>query len=187
MARPIEYEIDQVLDSAMTIFCEKGFEATSIRDLVKATGLTSRSLYNVFDSKEGLFKASIEKFRAEKASGLYEMLEEQRGKEALKSLFAMLTPTERGNGCLMVNTLNECNNVNDSCLEVAQNHIRKMERLLTTKLTEAKEDNDFSGDCELTAKLFILVMQGGSVYSRDESNIPYIGPVYTELLNTLGL
>ena len=187
MARPIEYQLDHVLDAAMTLFCEKGFEATSIRDLVTATGLTSRSLYNVFECKDGLFKAAIEKFRNDKALSLYKVMEEGRGKSALEALFGMLTPRECGNGCLMVNTLNECNAVGDSGLAVAQNHIQRMETLFVEKLEEARQDGDFNGNSEIIAKLFVLVIQGGSVYSRQESNIQHIESIYNEMLRLISL
>src|SRR5690242_14056318 len=48
MPRPREFEPDQVLDSAMRQFWERGYRATSVDDLVRATGVKPGSLYSAF-------------------------------------------------------------------------------------------------------------------------------------------
>lgn len=45
------------LDAAESLFMQKGFENTSIEDVVKMAGLTKRTLYQYFTSKEDLFYA----------------------------------------------------------------------------------------------------------------------------------
>lgn len=45
------------LDAAEELFAEKGFENTSIDEVVKNAGLTKRTLYQYFQSKEDLFYA----------------------------------------------------------------------------------------------------------------------------------
>lgn len=55
MGRPREFDETSVLDAACGAFWARGYEATSTRDLVKATGLTQPSLYNAFGDKRALF------------------------------------------------------------------------------------------------------------------------------------
>ncbi|WP_310631786.1 TetR/AcrR family transcriptional regulator [Paraburkholderia sp.] len=55
MGRPREFDETHVLDAACDAFWARGYEATSTRDLVKATGLTQPSLYNAFGDKRALF------------------------------------------------------------------------------------------------------------------------------------
>ncbi len=64
MARPREFDRDQVVDRAVEVFWRQGFEATSIQDLVEATGLNRGSLYNTFGDKAGLFEAALERYMA---------------------------------------------------------------------------------------------------------------------------
>lgn len=52
--------MEAVLDAAMLLFWEQGYEATSLAQLRAATGLSSASLYGAFGSKEGLFKQVVE-------------------------------------------------------------------------------------------------------------------------------
>ena len=45
----------RLLDCALTLFAEKGYAATSVREIIEATGVTRPVLYYYCDSKEGLF------------------------------------------------------------------------------------------------------------------------------------
>ncbi len=45
----------QILDAALSLFAQKGYAATSVREIVDAVGITAPSLYYYFGSKEGLY------------------------------------------------------------------------------------------------------------------------------------
>ena len=64
MARPKEFDQDKALDKAMTLFWQKGYEATSIQDLVDHLGIGRRSLYDTFKSKHDLFIAALDRYQA---------------------------------------------------------------------------------------------------------------------------
>jgi AcrR family transcriptional regulator len=49
--------LPQILDEAATLFCEKGFQATSVRDIVRAVDMLPGSLYYHFAAKEDLLVA----------------------------------------------------------------------------------------------------------------------------------
>src|SRR3954452_6306970 len=44
----------EVLDHATEVFCEKGYEGASMRDLSRASGMSLAGLYHYFESKERL-------------------------------------------------------------------------------------------------------------------------------------
>lgn len=50
-----------ILDEALLMFSEKGFEPTSMRDIAAAVGMRAPSLYNHFKGKQELFDALIER------------------------------------------------------------------------------------------------------------------------------
>jgi len=56
------YNENEVLDNAMKAFWSKGYEATSLRDLVKATGINRGSLYNAFPGKRALFMRALDHY-----------------------------------------------------------------------------------------------------------------------------
>ena len=58
MARQREFDREEVLDRALEAFWARGYEATSIQELVDCMGLQRGSLYNTFGDKHGLFVAA---------------------------------------------------------------------------------------------------------------------------------
>ena len=62
MARPREFDEDEVLQAALRVFWEKGYEGTSLGDLQEAMGLTKSSLYKAFGGKEALFWRVVERY-----------------------------------------------------------------------------------------------------------------------------
>ncbi|MFE7116869.1 TetR/AcrR family transcriptional regulator [Streptomyces sp. NPDC057654] len=62
VGRPRAFDMGTVLEAAMRLFWEQGYEATSLAQLRAATGLSSASLYGTFGSKEGLFEQVVEHY-----------------------------------------------------------------------------------------------------------------------------
>lgn len=59
---------DRLLEEAITLFSERGFEATTMRDLAASVGVKAPAIYNHFDSKEEILATAIawalDQFRA---------------------------------------------------------------------------------------------------------------------------
>lgn len=62
MGRKKSYEIDQVLFKIGRVFIEHGYEATSLNDLERETGLLRGSLYREFSSKRTMFHLSLKEY-----------------------------------------------------------------------------------------------------------------------------
>ena len=62
MARPREFDESHALEAAMQCFWRRGYEATSLRDLTIAMGLTPPSIYNSFGDKQRLFELALERY-----------------------------------------------------------------------------------------------------------------------------
>ncbi len=59
MARPRQFDEQQVIESLMKVFWEKGYEASSMQDLVAASGLLKGSLYGAFGDKQTLYLMAL--------------------------------------------------------------------------------------------------------------------------------
>ena len=68
--RPLSFDRDAALETAMHVFWERGYEAASISDLTSAMGITPPSLYTAFGDKEQLFLEAIERWLTEAANEL---------------------------------------------------------------------------------------------------------------------
>src|ERR1700676_4718951 len=62
--RPRTFCTEKALDCAMQVFWRKGYEGASMVDLTTAMGINSPSLYAAYGSKEGLFRAVLERYEA---------------------------------------------------------------------------------------------------------------------------
>lgn len=62
MARPREFDEDEVLERALEAFWRRGFDATSVSDLLAATGLAKGSLYKAFGDKRSLMLRALERY-----------------------------------------------------------------------------------------------------------------------------
>lgn len=119
MARPIEYDRDRVLDKAMQTFWDQGYCATSMSTLVENTNLKPGSLYAAFESKQGLFLATLDRYGANSAAKLRSKLEGADSPlDAIDAYFDELADTvekKRGKtSCFLVNT----------ALELAQHDVQ---------------------------------------------------------------
>lgn len=68
MARPRQFDADEVLDKATGVFWAKGYEGAHLSDLLRATGLSKSSLYETFGSKRELYLASLDRYNEQVAA-----------------------------------------------------------------------------------------------------------------------
>jgi len=69
VATPAIRTNDRILKKALELFSEKGYDATSVREICEAAGITKPTLYHFYGSKEGVYRAivdgALERFRAQ--------------------------------------------------------------------------------------------------------------------------
>ena len=80
--RPRAFDPDAALRKALAVFWERGYEGTSMNDLVEAMGIASASIYAAFGSKAELFRRTM---------GLYGATRGEPPRRALRE-----QPTARG-------------------------------------------------------------------------------------------
>ena len=186
MARPIEFNKEVVLSNAMKVFWMKGYESTSMADLIEATGLTSRSMYNVFGSKHGLFNAALDKYYEGVVPALVK-LQEGKGLQAIREYVETVTMVEPLNGCFYVNTLSEKNSVEDDCVQKVQLHFEKLELAFESKLDYAIKKEKFTGDPKLRAKQLVSMLQGLAVYSKMKFSLKDQQEMARDFLSLIGI
>lgn len=112
MGRVREFDEEKVLDSAMQLFWEKGYEATSLSDLTSRMGIQRPSIYSAFGDKKELFETVLRKYTMSHASEARSRLQNQPSvREAFRAFFENLVDEEysvsRSRGCFCINTMVE--------------------------------------------------------------------------------
>ena len=77
----------QILDSALAVFSQKGFHASNVSDVAAHAGVSQGTIYWYFDSKEELFDAAITAFFTH--FGAEMMAAQQEGATATEKLRAL--------------------------------------------------------------------------------------------------
>lgn len=109
MARSKEFEESAVLDKAMRLFWEQGYEKTSMKDLVEHMGIHRRSLYDTFGDKHTLFLKVMDRFSDKLSAELVNGVKRSKtATEALQFIFEFMIRVnideDLPSGCLMVNS-----------------------------------------------------------------------------------
>lgn len=182
MARPREFDENEVLDKAMMCFWEKGYESASIKDLEAATGISRISLYNAFGDKEGLFVAVQNKYHVMAHGFIGAMLEEANSLETLMGFFHMLgqkKPDDSAQqyGCMMVNTVLSVDNIGDTILENVKKYREMMANLFREHLIKLKQHKKLhvKVDPEKASAFLLASMWGAMAMTR-----LYKDPIYSE-------
>ncbi len=102
-----KYDEAEVLERAMHAFWARGYEATSMADLVAATGINRGSIYAAFADKRGLFVRALRHYDRTRRAEFLDRLAARHGpRQAILATFAAAAgpPGDAPPGCLMVNT-----------------------------------------------------------------------------------
>jgi len=104
MARTKEFDTEEVLEKAIGLFWDKGFNACSMQDVVEGLGLSRSSIYETFGDKRQLFLAALKKYQQEGADAMRNKLARTTDiRQTLKEMFYAILPPEPGaKGCFMV-------------------------------------------------------------------------------------
>lgn len=177
MARPQEYNREDVLKSAMEVFRRQGYGATSIPNLVDATGLQPGSLYAAFGNKKGLLMEALESYSQQNLADMDASLTAHDS--ALESLFGFLQQTSKTcssesgeHGCLIMNTFLEMSSQDEDVCALLQKLISNIELRLTAQTKLAVEQGEISNDQdpEALAKFVLNSIWGLRIMGMRQKN-----------------
>ncbi|MFZ0380044.1 MAG: TetR/AcrR family transcriptional regulator [Solirubrobacteraceae bacterium] len=166
MARPRQFDPEQVLDRTMREFWERGYRVTSVDDLVKATGVRPGSLYHAFPGgKRGLFLQALDRYSKLVVPEKMGALESARaGLPELRAYFDGLvddlTTPEGRMGCLMVNSAMELAAEDSEVGAIVRDHMKRLERNAIRALRNAKRHGEIPERIDPRAKATQLMATG---------------------------
>lgn len=163
--RPKQFDDCEALDAALGVFWDKGYEATSMADLVGAMGIGRQSLYNAFGDKRQLFLAALARYLNTHMDKVIAMLEGPgRASDHLRSLFAawreMNTSCHRG--CMLTNSLAEFGADDPEMATLHKRHLTRLADAMESALRRAQSEGDVSPetDCRALAHTLLAISQG---------------------------
>lgn len=177
MPRPREFDEAAALDAAIECFWRRGYEATSLRDLTFAMGLTAPSLYNAFGDKAELFALALERYLDRYTRGRLRRLEETLApKQAIAGFFAEIVAhsvnDRQRKGCFLVNSALEVAPHHAKCRAVIAEQFRGIEGFFARCILAAQAEGavPLHLDAGDMAKLLLGVLLGVRVLARTNPN-----------------
>ena len=144
--RPKVFDRDAALDKAMKLFWQHGYEATSLADLVEATGAKAPTLYAEFTNKEGLFRADY-----------------------FAAIANCFTSKDTPAGCFMINNCTTLSPDSGDIANTLKSRHAMQERTLQQFLCQRQARGEIPTHCDVThlAEFLNCIIQGMSISARE--------------------
>ncbi len=176
MARPKAFNEEEVLEKSMTLFWQKGYNATTIQDLVDATGINKPSIYNTYGDKENIFLKALDFYKVKSLAGFKNKLSDDKSvyesvRKLLNDIISDGHMDKSRKGCFYVNTILELIPGNEEIEKSLQSHKVNLESLFQSYFKNAIATKDLNSNLdpkELSKWLFGLIM-GYRVTSKLEN------------------
>jgi TetR/AcrR family transcriptional regulator, transcriptional repressor for nem operon len=172
MARPREFDENTVLEAVIQCFWDRGYEATSIKNLVDNTGITAASLYNAFGDKRTLFRVALDRYAERSVGERIRRCENLPPREAIEAFFRDILDRSLSDphhkGCLVVNSALEVAPHDEQFQEIIAAVLRRIEQffLKCIKAGQASGSITRSQPARKLAQHLLAVLMGVRVLAR---------------------
>lgn len=177
MARPREFDENKVLDEAMNLFWHKGYEATSIQELITTMGISRGSLYDSFGDKHALFVAVLKRYRQRSHDRFLQTLSRPgSAKAAIAEIFDFIineaVADVKRRGCLLTNSTIELSPHDAEIADVINFNQQWVQAALHDALCRGQEQGEISveTDTQALAQFLFNSLQGLRVVSKTPVN-----------------
>ena len=192
MGRPAEFSRKEVLNKALFTFRDRGYGATSVRNLEVATGLKPGSIYSAFGSKRQFFLETLTNYYQERQRVLtVELASQNNSLEGLRNFFDSVvenvvseTP-ERC--CYLLKSALELATSDQEVRKLVADHFQVVLGLIVHAIKNAQCAGHISADKspEISAKIMLNAIFGMNVESMIAPNKDELTAMVNELFALL--
>ncbi len=176
-----QFDEAEVLDKAMLAFWSRGYEATSIQDLVDCMGLNRGSIYAAFGDKRQLFLKTLVHYEACHRRAWFESLSRRHSpRTAILSVFegaigGALTDRDHS-GCFLINTAIELSPHDPEVAKAVAKGLRETEGYFRELIEEGQAAGEIPSqvDPERTARTLLGLLSGLRVLARSRPERPLL-------------
>lgn len=149
MGRVKTFDKDEVLNKAIDLFWTKGYNATSMQDLVTTLGINRSSMYDTYGDKRQLFITALTDYHTKAADGMIDMISSAKSyQELLDKMFGITvkecTGPEGKKGCFATNTMVELVPHDEEIAEVVKQNMSRIEDAVTKAIAKAQKNKETS-------------------------------------------
>lgn len=172
MMRIKEFDPDQVTDVVMQVFWHKGFAATSVQDLVAATGLSRSSLYGTFKNKEALYQRALYRYHINTQKNIDLLSSDGPVKAIISQLFSRIIADEisdlQHRGCFMANASLELAGHDEKIAQSVRDNFQRLQIAFERLIQRGQQSGELSSQhsARALALFFVNTIQGIRVLSK---------------------
>jgi TetR/AcrR family transcriptional repressor of nem operon len=182
--RPKDFDEAAVLDKAVELFWKKGYEATSLEQLLAAMGMGKGSMYHNFGNKREVFKLTLNRFSQKFIGWLDTELTKAKDPIAfIKDYFRGIPKQgadDHKKGCFLGNTVAELACIDPGLEKLAAEHLERMEGIFYKHIKNAQQLGKLKSkeDARLLARHLINLWNGLNItrrmYSSPKDLVPLV-------------
>lgn len=176
----------------MALFWRKGFESTSIEELVNASGINRASMYATFGDKRRLFIAVLDHYLTRVNAGRLAILSRDGSaitavSDFFDAIIVAATGPERHLGCLITNTLTEIAPTDPEVAAKLQAGLKRIETAFADTIRRGQAAGEIAAgkDARALARLMVGVAQGLRVLARSGTTESMLRDIGNSALTTL--
>lgn len=172
VGRPREFDPEDFLNTALACFWQKGYRATSMTDLMKASGLASASIYKLYPDKRAIYLAALQHYMDEGASrGAIrdaDLSPEVALREMLECVALLSSAPDGEKGCFTIAAASELLPGDDEVKRKVNNKFNSIINRLEKIIGEGQAQNLFRRDesARVMALSIFMMLEGMRVYGK---------------------
>ncbi len=173
MGRPRLFELDAAVATALKLFWERGYGATTPAELLEGIGVGKGSFYNAFGSKHALFERALRRYGDDRVAGLVGWFAQPGPvRRRINGYFERLAAPENEatlrRGCLAANTAGELGRSDPVAMRLVRSTFERMENVLEATLVEGKKSGELDDALhpKAVASLLLATLVGITVLAR---------------------
>ncbi len=192
VGRPRTFDKDEALTKAMYVFWEKGYEGTTMADLVNSIGMKAPSIYAAFGNKDAIFKHVVSHYLPIVANGQLAVLNntpniDEAVEKTLNECVRLFTNKDNPHTCLIMTAAINTSPEHVEHLETLRDLRKYYKTTWQIRFEKAKLDNQIKAEADpkSLAEFFTTIIQGMALKAKDGANIEDLATTSRIALQTL--
>jgi len=192
MARSKDFDESEVLEKAVALFWLKGYNGTSMQDLVDGLGISRSSLYDTYVDKHTLYLKALEFYQRTGGAQLFEIVTSTpSAKDAIKQLLQMITNNlvkdKEHKGCFMVNAEVEVASHDAAVKDIVCKNDKQVEEAFYRAIKKGQESGEISNkqDAKALTRFFLNTIKGIRVSAKSTTDKAFFNDIIKTSLSVL--
>jgi len=172
MARPKEFDREDVLDQAIKVFSDRGFAGASTEAVLEAMHISRQSMYDTFGDKRQLYLEALSRYNADSVAAIVRSVESAAtplaGIEAALLDFALRPSSDAALGCMGVASICEFGVADADINRINEAGAHRLLKTFERTFAAAQRADEVAADLNgrIAAQFIVAMLSGMKVAAR---------------------